>query len=432
MKTQTTQQDIGEVLHSSRKKGGTCRFCLLALLICCAAGAVFSYRRQETEGPPQQMAFKTEPVTIEDLVVTVTATGTLEPTNQVDVGSELSGKVEAIMVDFNDQVTEGQLLARLDVSKLKAQVKQTEASLQAAGAKVLQAKATIDETGNTLRRLKKVRELSNGKMPSQADMDAAQAAYSRAKADLASAEAGVAEVQAKLDITRTDLAKAEIISPVNGVVLSRNIEKGQTVAASFEAPVLFALAEDLGKMELHVAVDEADIGQVREGQEAVFTVDAYPERKFSALISQVRLAATTTDGVVTYETVLVVDNTDLALRPGMTATAEIVVQKVEQALTVPNAALRFKPPSAEQRQAQKQAKPSLLSALLPRRPRREKRQPPAQPKGDRQQVWVESRQGPPRRVAIKTGFSDGMRTAVVAGDLREGEEVITAVMTEKP
>ncbi|WPD22571.1 MAG: efflux RND transporter periplasmic adaptor subunit [Candidatus Electrothrix scaldis] len=428
MKTKDIQQpDLAATLHASRKKGGTCRLCLLAFLICCVAGAVFSFRQQGSEGPPQQMAFKTEAVTIEDLIVTVTATGTLEPTNQVDVGSELSGKVEAIMVDFNDQVTEGQLLARLDVSKLKAQVKQTEASLQAAKAKVLQTKATIDETRSKLRQLQKVRKLSGGKMPSKTDMDAAQAAYARAQADLASAEAGVAQVQASLHITQTDLAKAEIISPVNGVVLSRNIEKGQTVAASFEAPVLFELAEDLSKMELHVGVDEADIGQVREGQEAMFTVDAYPEQKFSAEISQVRLAPTTTDGVVTYETVLVVDNTELVLRPGMTATAEIVVQKVEKALTVANAALRFKPPSMEQQRS----KPSLLSAILPRRPRRGRKQQPPLPKGDRQHVWIESKQGPPRQVAIKTGFTDGIRTAVLEGEIREGEQVITAAMSNR-
>ena len=426
MKKQKTPPDIETVLQASHKKGGTCRLCLLALLICCAAGAVFYYRQQGPEGPPQQLAFKTEPVTIEDLVVTVTATGTLEPTNQVDVGSELSGNIEAVMVDFNDQVSEGQLLARLDVSTLKGQVKQIEASLQAAKAKVLQTRATIDETKNKLRQLKKVWELSGGKMPSQTDMDAAQAAYARAQADVASAEAGVVEVQAKLNITLNELTKAEIISPVNGIVLSRNIEKGQTVAASFSAPVLFQLAEDLTKMELHVAVDEADIGQVREGQEAMFTVDAYPERKFSAVISQVRFASTVTDGVVTYETVLMVDNTDLALRPGMTATAEIVAQKVEKALTVPNAALRFSPPSINSR---KEQKPSLLSAILPRRPERERRQPPALPKGDRQHVWGESKQGPPRQIAIRTGFTDGIRTEVLEGEIREGEQVITAAMS---
>ena len=426
--TPPEQPDIAAVLQSSRKKGGKYRLYLLIPVICCIVGAFFYYYQQKgPEGGGPEMSFSTEAVTVDDLVVTVTATGTLEPTNKVDVGSEISGKIEAVTADFNDQVSEGQVLARLDVSRLQAQVKQTEASLQAAKARVLQAKATIEETGSKLKQLQKVYKLSKGKMPSQADMDAAQAAHARAKADLASAEAGVAEVQAKLDITRTDLAKAEIISPVNGIVLSRKIEKGQTVAASFEAPVLFELAEDLTKMELHVAVDEADIGQVREEQEAEFTVDAYPERKFSAVISQVHFAATTTDGVVTYETVLLVENSDLALRPGMTATAEIVVQEVKDALTVPNAALRFTPPSPEKNKQ----KPSLLSAVFPRRPsRRTERKPVIIPKGDRQQVWMESRQGPPQEIAVKVGLSDGMRTEILEGELEDGDEVITAALSD--
>lgn len=420
------QPDIAAVLQSSHKKGGKYWLCLLLLLLCCAGGAFYYFQQQGPEGGRPKMSFKTEPVTIDNLVVTVTATGTLEPTNKVDAGSELSGKVEEVMVDFNDPVSEGQVLARLDVSKLKAQVKQTEASLQAAEAKVLQAKATIEETGSKFRQLQNVYKLSKGKMPSRSDMDAAKAASSRAEANLASAEAGVAEVQAKLDITRTDLAKAEIISPVNGIVLSRKIEKGQTVAASFEAPVLFELAEDLTRMELHVAVDEADIGQVKEGQEAEFTVDAYPERQFAAVISQVHFAATGTAGVVTYETVLLVNNTDLALRPGMTATAEIVVQKVENALTVPNAALRFTPPSPKK----KQKKPSLLSAVFPRRPsRRTSKKPLIIPKGRQQQVWQESGQGTLGKIAVKVGISDGMRTEVLEGELRDGDEVITAALS---
>ncbi|WLE95488.1 MAG: efflux RND transporter periplasmic adaptor subunit [Candidatus Electrothrix communis] len=426
MSAKETELDIAAVLQSSRKKGGKCRFCLLVLLLCCAAGAFLYFHQQGTEGGGPEMSYKTEAVSIADLVVTVTATGTLEPTNEVDVGSELSGNIEAVLVDFNDQVTEGQVLARLDVSKLEAQVKQTQASFQAAKAKVAQAQATINETAAKLRQLEKVHTLSKGKLPAKAEMDSAKAAAARARADKASAEAGVAEVQARLDITLNELAKAEIISPVNGIVLSRNIEKGQTVAASFSAPVLFKLAEDLTKMELHVAVDEADIGQVKEGQEAVFTVDAYPERKFSAVIRQVRFASTVTDGVVTYETVLMVDNTDLALRPGMTATAEIVVQKVEQALTVPNAALRFSPPSMKSGQKKK---PSLLSAIMPRRPRRNRQSPPAKKKNSQQSVWVLLKDGQPRQVKVKTGFTDGSGTAILEGDLRPGEQVITAALS---
>jgi HlyD family secretion protein len=426
MSAKETAPDIAAVLQLSHKKGGKWGLYLLVLVICCAAGAFLYFRGQGPEGGGSEMTFKTEPVTVEDLVVTVTSTGTLEPTNEVDVGSELSGNIEEVLVDFNDQVTVGQVLARMDVSKLEAQVKQTQASFQAAKAKVVQAQATINETAVKLRRLEKVRSLSKGKLPAKAEMDIAKAAAARARADKAGAEAGVAEVQASLDITLNELAKAEIISPVNGIVLSRNIEKGQTVAASFSAPVLFNLAEDLTKMELHVAVDEADIGLVREGQEATFTVDAYPERQFSAVIRQVRFASTVTDGVVTYETVLMVDNTDLALRPGMTATAEIVVQKVEKALTVPNAALRFSPPSMKSGQKKKL---SLLSAIMPRRPRRERKRPTGKKKNGQQSVWVLLKDGQPRQVEVKAGFTNGSGTEILEGDLRPGELVITAALS---
>jgi HlyD family secretion protein len=427
MSAKETAPDIAAVLQSSHKKGGKCWLYLLILVICCAAGAFLYFQQQGSEGGGPEMSYKTEPVTVDDLVVTVTSTGTLQPTNEVDVGSELSGNIEEVLVDFNDQVIEGQVLARMDVSKLEAQVKQTQASLRTAKAKVAQAQATINETAVKLRRLEKVRSLSKGKLPAKAEIDIAEAAAARARADKNGADAGVAEVQARLDITLNELAKAEIISPVNGIVLSRNIEKGQTVAASFSAPVLFKLAEDLTKMELHVAVDEADIGQVREGQEATFTVDAYPERQFSAVIRQVRFASTVTDGVVTYESVLMVDNTDLALRPGMTATAEIVAQKVEKALTVPNAALRFRPPSLN---SKKEQKPSLLSAIMPRRrPRRERQRPTGKKGNGPESVWVLLKDGQPRQVKVKTGFTNGSGTEILEGDLRPGELVITAALT---
>lgn len=430
MEASDVQADIAAtLLEAPRKKNRIRCFFWFLLLLALAAAAFFflSPNRQDQRSGRDRMEYTTDTVSTGDLIVTVTGTGTLQPTNEVDVGSELSGNIEAVMVDFNDQVTEGQVLARLDVSKLNAQVTQTEASLAAAKARVALTKATVDETAARLRQLEKVKKISGGKLPARAEMDNAKATAARARADKAGAEAGVAEVQARLDITLNELAKAEIISPVNGIVLSRDIEKGQTVAASFSAPVLFKLAEDLTKMELHVAVDEADIGQVREGQEAVFTVDAYPERKFSAVIRQVRFASTVTDGVVTYETVLMVANTDLALRPGMTATAEIVVRKVEQALTVPNAALRFRPSLSEKRQQL----PGLLAAIFPRRSRRRKQPPPVIPKGHRQHVWVLRKEGTPRKIEIRTGLTDGVRTEVTKGDLAEGEQVVTVAINSR-
>ena len=276
-----------------------------------------------------------------NLTVVVTATGTLEPVNQVDVGSELSGIIDIVEVDYNDRVELGQVLARLDTDKLQAEVLQSQAALEAAQAKILEAQATVLETHLKSQRCDR---LAVKKMCSQEDVDSSVAAYKRARAEEGSARAQVAEARAKLGADQTNFAKAVIHSPIDGIVLVRNVEPGQTVAATLQAPVLFTLAEDLAKMELHVDVDEADVGLVEAGQTAHFTVDAYPERTFPARITQVRFGSQTVDGVVTYETVLNVDNSDLSLRPGMTATADITVKRIENAILVPNAALRFTPP----------------------------------------------------------------------------------------
>jgi HlyD family secretion protein len=409
-----------------RRRGFGCLFWLLLLGGLAAGGYFYLERQKASQSAAAQVEYKTEKARIGELTVTVNATGALQPTNQVDVGSELSGNIEEVLVDYNDQVKAGQVLAKLDVSKLKAQVEQTQASFAAAKAKVLIAEATIQETASKLGQLRKMWELSGGKTPSQFDLDAAAAGAARAKAEKASAEAGVAEVQARLNMTQTDLGKAEILSPVNGIVLSRSIEPGQTVAASLSAPVLFKLAEDLTKMELHVDVDEADIGQVKEGQSANFTVDAYPERKFSAVIRQVRFASTVTNGVVTYKTVLMVDNADLALRPGMTATAEIAVQKAENALIVPTAALRFSP------QAQEKQKPkrSFLDSLTVRPRFPDSKRPAKLDSKGPQQVWLLGRDGQPKAVPVKTGLSDGSSSQILEGELKEGDAVITAVVAD--
>ncbi len=433
MKTSPQEQidiDPSLVLQSPHKRSGlSCFFWLLILGGLVAAGYFYFIQQQGNGQDAAQIKYKTEEARIGDLIVTVTATGTLQPTNQVEVGSELSGNIEAVLVDYNDHVQAGQVLARLDVSRLKAQVQQKKASLATAEAKVLSADATIQETASKLGQLEKIWKLSGGKTPSQFDIDAAKAATARARAERVGAAAGVDEVQAALNITQTDLSKAEIVSPVNGIVLSRNIEPGQTVAASFSAPVLFDLAEDLTKMELQVDVDEADIGQVQEGQEAQFTVDAYPERKFFAKIRQVRFASTTTNGVVTYKTVLTVDNADLALRPGMTATAEIIVQKAEQALLIPAAALRFSPQSQEKQQR----KSSIFDALMPRPrfPRREKQVRQTDEEKDQQQIWLLGKNKQPKSVVVKLGLSDGSNTQILTGDIKAGDLVITTLITDR-
>jgi HlyD family secretion protein len=412
---------IGQSLrHGKRRK----RWFVSVLLVIVVVSAVVIWKRADKSNSTQ---FKTQEVRRGDLTVIVTATGTLQPTNEVEVGSELSGIIKTVEADYNDRVKVGQVLARLDTSKLDAQVTQSKAALESAKAKVLQVKATVNETQSKLLQLQKVRELSNNKVPSQAEFDAAEAALARAKADEAGATATVSQAKATLDAQETDLSKTEIRSPINGIVLTRSVEPGQTVAAAFQAPVLFTLAEDLTKMELHVDVDEADVGQVKQGQEATFSVAAYTNRTFQARIIQTRYGSKTVDGVVTYETVLKVDNSDLSLRPGMTATADITVEKVENAILVPSAALRFTPP-AQQKQAQSGG--SLLSRLLPHPPSRSKQREDVSADKTQQRVWL-LQNGQPVAIPIAIGAADGTMTQVLKGEIKPGMAVIVDTASAK-
>ena len=375
--------------------------------------------------------YVTQDVTTGDLTVTVTATGNLEPVNQVDIGSELSGTIRSVAVDVNDTVKAGQVLTKLDTVRLEAQVLQAQSSLASAQARVLQSVAGLKEARANLARLQRVRELSGNKLPSQQDMDVGESAVAQGEGEEAAARASVAQAQANLDAVKTDLSKTDIKSPINGIVLVRSVEPGQTVAASLQAPVLFTLAEDLKKMELHVAVDEADIGSVEVGQAASFTVDAFPNRQFHAKITRVDFASNNTQkstsstsgqgsaasatstGVVTYETVLEVDNSDLLLRPGMTATAEIVTTNIEGATLVPNAALRFTPTGVDVPGAQPNAQQSrgALSALMPQMPRR---MFGGQQRGGGRvgRIWV-LEDGKPAMAIFRPGATDGRMTQVL-------------------
>ncbi len=422
----SSNTDISQTLeldHMSGRRSRRKRWLILLIIGVVAVTAFVMWKRKQGQSSVQ---YETQQAKRGNLTIIVTATGTLQPTNEVEVGSEQSGIVESVEVDYNDRVVVGQVLARLDTSKPDAQVTQAKAALESAKAKVLQAQATLNETSSKLAQYKKVRELSNNKVPSQTELDAAQAAFERARADEASAKASVSQAQATLETYETDLSKTVIHSPINGIVLTRSIEPGQTVAAAFQAPVLFTLAEDLTKMELHVDVDEADVGQVKEGQEAVFTVDAYPDRTFQAKIIQTRYGSQTVEGVVTYETVLTVDNSDLLLRPGMTATADITVRKIEDAVLVPNTALRFSPPM------QKQAANSrgLLSAMLPRPPAPTSKQLEDESVNKNQQrVWIIDN-GTLSAIHITTGSSDGIMTEVVNGGIEPGKELVVDTLTQ--
>ncbi len=371
------------------------------------------------KGPTGQ--FVSEEVVSGKLLVTASASGTLQPTKSVDVGSELSGTLASVLVQENDVVKKGQLLAQLDTAKLKDSVAKSAAAVASAEAAVAQAQATVAEARASLARMRQVAELSGGKVPAKTELETAEATLLRANANEASARADVVQARATLKTDETNLGKATIRSPVDGVVLTRKVEPGQTVAATMTTPVLFSLAEDLSKMELQVKVDEADVGNVKNGQKATFTVSAWPGRKFPASIQRVGIGSTTTDNVVTYKTILQVNNDDLVLRPGMTATASIVTAERENALLVPNAALRFTPPTLSGGPQR-----SFVSRLLPGPPPdMAKKRPAATPvQSGEARVWVKGEEGP-QPLAIKTGVSNGRQTEVLGGELKAGMAVIT-------
>ena len=407
------------VLTPSTTKGRWRRpstWVLVAFGLALLAFTTTSWRSNAAADAPQ---FVTETVTRGTLAVKVSATGTLQPTNAVDVGSELSGLIETVFVDENDPVKKGQELARLDTSRLRDQITKSAASLAAAEARLSQSAATVKEATANLERLREVSRLSRGRVPSKTEMETAEATVARAEGERASATAAVTEARAVLNSDRTNLSKASIRSPINGLVLKRDVEPGQTVAASLQVATLFTIAEDLGQMELEVNVDEADVGRVKAGQTATFTVDAYPDRKFTAAVARVAFGSTKTGDVVSYAAVLKVSNDDLTLRPGMTASAEIASASLEGVLLVPNAALRFTPPSAP-------AGRGRGFSFLPRPPPSSNKPTEATAADAPSQVWV-LRDRTAVAITVTPGETDGRRTAVTSDELSEGAQVITDV-----
>jgi HlyD family secretion protein len=359
------------------------------------------------------------------LTVSVTATGVLKPLTQVNVGTEISGIVDWVAVDFNDHVRVGQVLATINTDRLGAQAHQARASLESARAEILTAQATLDDAERAAGR---ARELFERQLVPQSERDAAETALKKAEAALASARARVAQSEASLNAIEADLRKATIRSPIDGIVLDRQVDPGQTVAASFQTPVLFTLARDLSRMTLNVNVDEADIGTVQAGQDATFAVDAYPKRVFRSRVIDVRSTPKTVSGVVTYETILSVDNSELLLRPGMTATAAVTVTELTDALLVPNAALRFAPPEDVAQPATSERR-GLIGALMPRPGRPGvTRQATAGRPAAAQRVWI-LQENQPVPIEITVGATDGAMTHVLSGDVTAGSAVLVDVIT---
>jgi HlyD family secretion protein len=384
-------------------------------------------------GGDNRTNYNTETVATGSLDLVVTATGNLRPTNQVEVGSEVSGRIDDVLVDVNDVVSRGQVLARINTDVIDDQILQGRANVNAARARVEQARATLEVDQAQLARLQEVYRLSEGRVPSAQELLAAEGTVRRDEAALVSAQADVASAEASLSTAQTNRDRAVIRSPVSGVVLARQVEPGQTVAASFNTPTLFVLAEDLAVMQLRVDVDEADVGQVETGQTATFTVDAYPGRQFPAVVERVDLASSNIataentgnqqNSVVEYEARLTVQNSEGLLRAGMTATAAIATESTGEQLLVPNSAIRFRPPQQEETGGvpvnngndfglDRQGPQATIGV------------------GSRQTVYVVGEEGELQPINVVTGRSDGRMTAVTSEELEAGMQVVTSIRAQ--
>ncbi len=337
------ETNLQEQLNSYKKSSSNKKYIwiiLVAIIVLAGFYYFFIFKNKTTN---EQITYNTQKVKKGDLEVTVMATGNLNPTNSVDIGIEVSGTIKEILVDFNDKVEIGQVLAKLDTTKLRAQVDSSKASLAVTKANMKEREVNLSSKKLNYERTLKMFKQSKGKYPSQNDVDDAKFSYESAKASYEAAIAQVKQSEYNLKTDEENLDKAVVKSSIKGIVLNRAVEVGQTVAASMSTPVLFTLAKDLSKMDLVVSIDEADVADIKEGLNVTFNVDAYPTQTFKGKIKQVRYNPIEESGVVTYETVALVDNKDLHLRPGMTASAKIITKEIKDKLLVPNSALRFKP-----------------------------------------------------------------------------------------
>jgi HlyD family secretion protein len=351
----------------------------------------------------------------------VSSTGTLQAVVTVQVGSQVSGTIDKLYANFNTKVKAGQIVAQLNQDKFKAAVDQARANLLGAESNLAKAKVSVTDTQRTLARNK---ELMKRDLVAQSDLDAAQTAYDAAMAQLEVNKAQAAQAQAALNHTKVDLDNTVIRSPVDGIVISRNVDVGQTVAASLQAPTLFTIANDLSKMEVHTSVDEADVGNIWEGQEVTFTVDAFPARRFRGKVFQVRNAPTVVQNVVTYNAVVRIDNDDLILKPGMTANVQFLVSQREDVLAIPNMAMRFKPPEQKD-EAQELLRQEQSRAVPPVGTKRTSRSGGGGggrgARSVRIYVFKDSKAQP---VDVQLGITDGSKTEVRGGELKENDAVI--------
>jgi HlyD family secretion protein len=397
--TESIEQTLG---LNAPKKSPLKKYLLIGGIALLLIGGGWFWVKSTTSAKTEYL---TAPAEIKELTTTVSATGNLEPTNTIDVGIEVSGTITDVLVDYNDHVKAGQLLARLDTTKLKSQVTSSKASLLRYQANISAAKATLSNAKNEYERIHKMYKETGGNYPSKKEVDETDNALLSAKAGLEAAIAQAAQASAELEAHEDNLRKAIVVSPVEGIILERKVEPGQTVVASMQTPVLFKMAKSLDTMKVLVSVDEADIGEVKEKQKVGFNVDAYPNEQFKGIITQLRLNSQMVNGVVTYDAVVEVPNSDLKLRPGMTATAQIITGVLANTLVVPNAALRFTPPKSKEEKANTSQETNKLNE---------------------KSVWI-LKEKKPSSISVKVGKSDGISTAITSPNLKAGDKVIIGV-----
>lgn len=393
--------------------------CVITAL--CGGGAYYYLQPKEVK-----ITYETITPKRGDIATIISATGTLNPLNEVQIGSQVSGIISQIDVDTNDVVSKGQVLAKIDDKKILQELSRYEAQLKSAKAQLDSLASTLKDKKWQFERLQKLYKQSKGKYPSYADVQSAQVAYEIAKAEIESKRGNIAEIEANIKGVKIDFDNTIITSPIDGVVLTRSVDVGQTVAASFSAPELFKVAQDLKEMKLVVQIAESDVGKIALNQPLSFSVDAYPHRKFFAKVDKVNYGSTTTDNIVSYEVTINVDNKDLSLRPGMSATADIIVAEKKNVLLLPVSALFFQPQKQEI-----QTKKKTTSLFGPRMPPRHKNTTKPKDKqtnaGEEKQIWVLQGGNPIQRM-IKVGISDGKNVEVEG--IGEGSEVIVGMREE--
>ena len=369
---------------------------IMIIVICAAVLGIAAWMLFKNES--DEPKFKTEKIMRGHIIETVTASGTVNPVTTVLVGTQVSGTVKNIYADFNSPVKKGQLIAQIDPAAFEAQEEQARANLLSARANLEKSEAMILDAKRIMERNKK---LFAENFISKNDLDTSETNYETAKAQVSASKAQVAQAEATLKIAETNLRYTRILSPVDGIVVSRNVDVGQTVAASFQTPTLFTIAQDLTKMQIDTNVDEADIGKVSAGQDVEFNVDAYPDITFKGKVSQVRNAPITIQNVVTYDVVIKVDNPELQLKPGMTANVSIVLSIKKDVLKISNAALRFSPDVKDKSRTQQKGRG----------------------------VWIIENKTP-KRIPVAVGISDGNYSELLSGEIREGQEIIVESLTK--